>query len=194
MPILGIVASSISGNLWPSNSYESIATFTATGGETTASFTSIPSTYSSLQIRWIAKDTQTTFNGDGNMLLRFNGDTSSNYVNHNLSGNGTSVSSGWSGGLSGEISLIGADNRSFTGYANMFGAGILDIIDYASTSKYKTIKSFQGTEANVSSTSFRITLNSGFWLSTSAINQINLSPQTSYVAGTKIALYGLKGA
>ena len=54
MPILGLLASAISGNLFaPSGAYDSIATASGTGSSATISFTSIPSTYTHLQIRGI---------------------------------------------------------------------------------------------------------------------------------------------
>jgi hypothetical protein len=55
MPILGIIASSRLGNL-VTTSYESIATVTVGGGgSASASFTSIPATYTHLQLSWIGK-------------------------------------------------------------------------------------------------------------------------------------------
>jgi hypothetical protein len=52
MPILGIISSQISGHLFaPSGAYDSIATVSGTGSSGTISFTSIPSTYTHLQIR-----------------------------------------------------------------------------------------------------------------------------------------------
>jgi hypothetical protein len=61
MPILGIIASAITGNL-VTTSYESIATVTVGGGgSATIDFTSIPATYTHLQIRGIARST----NGNG---------------------------------------------------------------------------------------------------------------------------------
>jgi hypothetical protein len=55
MPILGIIASAITGNL-VTTSYESIATVTVGGGgAATVAFTSIPATYTHLQIRGIGR-------------------------------------------------------------------------------------------------------------------------------------------
>jgi hypothetical protein len=52
-PILGILASGMSGNLWaPGKDFDSIATTTVgAGGASTITFSSIPSTYRHLQIR-----------------------------------------------------------------------------------------------------------------------------------------------
>ena len=58
MPILGIIASSIQNAIANASSYESIASFTGNGTATNYTFTSIPSTYKSLQLR-IRKDRPT---------------------------------------------------------------------------------------------------------------------------------------
>jgi hypothetical protein len=50
MPILGILASAITGNLVTS-SYESIATFNITTSTPSVTFSSIPQTFTHLQIR-----------------------------------------------------------------------------------------------------------------------------------------------
>jgi hypothetical protein len=51
MPILGIIASAITGNL-VTTSYESIETVTVgSGGSATVTFSSIPATYTHLQIK-----------------------------------------------------------------------------------------------------------------------------------------------
>ena len=179
------------------SSFESIATITAAGGETSLSFTSIPSTYKSLQMRWIAKDSQTTINGAGPVYVTFNSDTASNYVYHQLNGNGTAAAATWSGGASGSIGLRNALNRSYTGYTNIFGTGIMDIQDYTSTSKYKTTRTLTGVDANNAGQGggfdFGVGLQSGIWMSTAAITTIKVEPGTCFVAGTTFALYGIKG-
>ena len=54
MPILGVIASQITGHL-STNSFESIQTVTVgSGGQSSISFSSIPSTYKHLQLRCFA--------------------------------------------------------------------------------------------------------------------------------------------
>jgi hypothetical protein len=89
-PILGIYASQISGHLFaPSGAYDSIATATFTGSALSVTFSSIPSTYTHLQIRGLAR----TPSGNDQIDLRFNGDSGNNYSMHGLSGDGASVAS-----------------------------------------------------------------------------------------------------
>lgn len=187
---LGIVASSISGSKIVTSSYESIATVTASGGETSLSFTSIPSTYKSLQIRGISRDTYSGgVVGNSELFFTFNSDSTSNYSNHQLYGNGTSVTSYGQATYTAiltDANLLGSVGTNY--YAN----SITDIIDYASTSKYKTTRTFFGANNNSSSTNFEIGMFSGCWRSTSAITRIDITGDYTFAAGSTFALYGIK--
>jgi hypothetical protein len=90
--ILGIYASQISGHLFaPSGAYDSIATYTVgSGGAADVEFTSIPATYTHLQIRGIARSARSG-ETDDNIALQFNADTGSNYAHHDINGNGSSA-------------------------------------------------------------------------------------------------------
>lgn len=186
-PILGIIASSKA----VSNSYESIATVTVgSGGSSSITFSSIPSTYQHLQIRAIGR-TNRSANGDYS-LIAFNSDTSSsNYTTHYLSGNGSTVDAGayvnsFGGAL---VNRWGAANDT----SNTFGALVLDILDYANTNKYKTVRSLGGLETNTSNS--QINLQSALWLNTAAISNITITPGagTSFNQYSSFALYGIKG-
>ena len=159
--------------------FESIATVNATG--TTATFSSIPSTYKSLQIRWMFKD------ASGNTpFIRFNGDSSSVYTTHSLDGNGTTVyAQAQAGASSGFINFWGTSTDS-----NIFTVGVTDIIDYASTSKFKTVKTFTGYDQNGNGAA---SINSNLWRSTSAITSFVITCPAGYASGSTIALYGIKG-
>jgi len=187
-------SSAASNSVTPANpaSFESIATVTAVGGETSLSFTSIPSTYKSLQIRSIVRSSR-ALNTIGGCTIYFNSDTASNYASHTLSGNGATVTvpgnSGYPGlGGSGWLSLPFGNTT-----ANTFGAQIMDIHNYASTTQNKTVRAFTGADTN--STTGVVALVSGLWASTSAITSITFdSSGNPYAAGTTFALYGIKGS
>lgn len=184
-PILGIIASSITGNL-STNSYESIATVTVgAGGSSTISFTSIPSTFKHLQVRGIMRDSRTT-NPDS-MLLTFNSDTAANYSYHYLSGDG-SIADAAAAASSSYIFLSRFEGANQT--ANAFGGIVLDILEYANTNIYKTTRSLGGYDANGSGV---VKLDSGNWRNTSAITSLTLTPaNTSFVQYSSFALYGIK--
>jgi len=168
-------------------SFESIATLTASGGETSLTFSSIPSTYKSLQIRGISRRNAT---GELSPSIRLNSDTGANYTLHYLRGNGSAVSAaGFTGQTQAQISQSVASS-SVT--SDIFGVLITDIIDYASTTKNKTIRTFEGSDANGSG---YVGLYSNLWASTSAVTSVQMYFQGDTIAaGTTFALYGIKGA
>lgn len=190
-PILGIYASQISGHLFtPGNSYESIQTYTVgSGGSSTITFSSIPSTYKHLQLRCLVKTDRTSSNLSSTPIT-FNGDTANNYAVHNIEGNGTAASA--SAGTSQPAIDVGrvSGNLSST---NVFGVEIIDILDYANTNKYKTVRMLNGFDNNGSGV---IAFNSGLWQSTSAITSITFGTPysaTVYMQYSSFALYGIRG-
>ena len=175
-PILGIYASQISGHL-STNNFSSIATVTVgSGGASSISFTSIPSTYTHLQLRVSARTTSAA-----NCILTFNGDTGSNYGTLYVEGTGSGVSAGNAAGTSFSGGVYVADTGVFTGQ-------IIDILDYANTNKYKTLLGLTGTDRNGNST--WITLGGGSWNSASAITSITIT--NSFAQYSTFALYGVK--
>ena len=181
MPILGILASAITGNL-VTNSYESIATVTVgSGGSSSITFSSIPATYTHLQIRMLTA----TSNPSASMTMNFNSDNSSaNYRNHNLFGNGSTATSN----TDGNAEYIGMQGSAMTTGP---GVQIIDILDYTNTNKYTTSRFLSGYDANGSGYVF---YGSSLWMNTAAINQIVLSRNTSgFFEYSHFALYGIKG-
>ena len=170
--------------------FESIASATGTGSSATITFNSIPGTYQHLQIRMLGK-TATAAAGADALDITFNSDSGSNYVYHNLTGDGASATAGASS-TSTTFLRIGAG----AGRANetdICAVSIIDIHDYASTTKNKTMRRFGGFDKNASGGS--VILNSGLWMSTSAITSITISSTGGNFTTTNVfALYGIKGA
>jgi len=190
MRILGVTASSI---LKVTSSYESIASATGTGSSGTITFSSIPSTYKHLQIRMIAKNTNTTALSADNVRVRFNSDSGSNYAAHRLYGEGTSAGALGSTGQT-FIVIESASAYSHSSIPNTFGTAIIDIHDYSSTTKNKVLRSISGCNGNTSTIDFSIALSSGLWLSTNAITSIDVISQTNSFTSTSVfSLYGIKG-
>lgn len=189
-PVLGIIASSTQQGRGggPVGAYDSLASFTVpSGGISSITFSGIPQTYTHLQVRTIARSTRTGSTGYDQALVRFNGDSGTNYSSHYLEANGSSVIAGGSASIS---SIWGAVNMPWAGYtANVFGGGVMDILDYRS-SKYKTAKTLSGFDANGSGF---YTLWSGTWLNTSAITSLTLVAQSNlFTEYSTFALYGVK--
>jgi hypothetical protein len=181
--VLGSLSSGVAAS---TSSYESIAS-QAISGTNTLTFSSIPSTYKHLQIRYLSIFTV------ANVQIRmgFNGDygSSSNYTRHYLYGDGSAT--GASGSANFPFTYAKQDiNAASTTYP---WVGIIDIIDYASTTKYKTTRVLCGGDANSAGTG-DIQLNSGLWQDTTAINSITLQLSSgNYSSGSTFALYGIKG-
>jgi hypothetical protein len=177
-PILGIWASS---RAVAAGDYESIATVTVgSGGTSTVSFTSIPNTYTHLQIRATAQASAS------DIFMRFNSDTTTSYAKHYLYGNGSTATAN------------GYNNQDLISFAyttasgSVFSGNVCDILDYANTNKNKTVRVLNGWDSNGSG---GIILWSGAWFKTDAITSISIFPPSSVIAQySHFALYGIKSA
>ena len=164
--------------------YESIATTTVgAGGTSTITFSSIPSTYSHLQIRYIGR------NSVNNSVIKItlNSDTATNYSLHYLYGNGATVTAGGAASQSNMEANMAVSSYS----ANVFGCGVMDLLDYANTNKYKTLRVLNGFDNNGSG---QVTFSSGSWRNTNAVTSITLIPNSSgnFEQYSSFALYGIK--
>lgn len=159
------------------NTYEAIATATASGGETTISFTSIPSTYTDLIIQG-----NTIATTPYELFVQFNSDTGTNYSNIYLEGNGTSASSGRS-------TTTASMAMAYSSSANPT-ATVIQIQNYANSTTYKTLLS------RSSAASAAVEAYVGMWRSTAAITsvQLKLTSGRSFSAGATFSLYGIKAA
>jgi hypothetical protein len=184
-PLIGIIASS-GGVAASTTAYESIATTTVgAGGSSTITFSSIPATYTHLQIRGIARD------GTGNsILMTLNSDTGANYARHRLTGNGTAAGAVGTASIN-NMPLFGQSGVGSS--ASTFAAFVLDLLDYANTNKYKTVRNLSGLDQNGSGS---VEFMSGLWQSTSAVSTITLTNAgaINFTQYSSFALYGIKGA
>ena len=171
---------------------DSIATVTVnSGGSSYIEFTSIPNTYTHLQIRYLARTNRATY---GVESFKINvgvssADTGANYTRHYLLGDGSSVAAAadtsatyWEG-----------VNDFGTTTGGSFGAGVIDILDYANTNKYKTVRTLGGHDMN-NTTAQRVAITSGLWQSTSAITRIDVYLESTMAQYTQFALYGIKAS
>jgi hypothetical protein len=187
-PILGIWASQNYSRYSLPTSFDSIATTTVgAGGTSTITFTSIPQTYTHLQVRLIGRTGRAST--EDVLKVTFNSDTANNYSWHNVAGYGTGVeANGFASQNNMTLGWITAANDA----AGIFGTAIFDILDYANTSKYKTSRSLTGYDWNGGG---QLLLASGSWRNTSAITSITITPSFSALNQySSFALYGIKGA
>ena len=160
-------------------SFESIASASPTSGSS-ITFNSIVGTYASLQLRILGFASTANYFG-----LQFNSNTGANYTRHAIIGDGSTVTAfGNTGRTYCQISS-GSSNPSTT---NGYGI-IVDVLDYASSTKNKTIRSSSGLDANGSG---EMSLWSHLWVNTNAITSITVLTDGTFSSGTTISLYGIK--
>jgi hypothetical protein len=171
----------------PRSALEPIAT---TGGSGSGwVFTSIPQTYQDLMLVINARSTNSSTTTQ--TITFFNGDSgASNYSRSVLSANGSSVSAFRESNFAQMYGMDGVPAANAT--ANIFSSTIAHILNYKSTSSFKSVITRHGADLNGSGlTSLQI----GLWRSTAAINQINISLVSgSVAAGSTATLYGIRAA
>ena len=117
------------------------------------------------------------------LRMRFNSDTAGNYAWHQLQGGGTSVVSG---GNTAQTYIA----TGVVGGTSNPSSGVVDILDYSDTNKYKTARTLAGIDQNGSGI---IMFWSGLWQNTNAITRIDFDTNSgNFNQYTSIALYGVK--
>ena len=172
-----------------SGGYQSIATVSLTGNQSTITFDSIPQTFQHLQIRAVARTNRNVTDGDY-LLQRYNSDSTTNgyYGQHYLRAqNATPYGAGDGTYSANFIERFPAGSTTTT----RFGSLVIDIPNYTSTNKYKTSFVNSGYSANDAWSERRIASN--IWLNTSVISSITFTSGTGsdFINGTHFALYGL---
>lgn len=187
MPILGIFASQITGKLYSPSAFDSIAATTVgAGGAATITFSSIPSTYTHLQIRGIG-----SLSGDNESRIQINGDTGSNYAWHQMIASKATI-----GEDSSVSSSAGTSTTFIKGQVSydQFSPFVFDILDYSNTNKNKTIRTLSGTENNNASLNSYVRFSSGLWINTTAISSVTIyAASGNFAQNSSFALYGIKG-
>lgn len=180
MTILGTIASSTRQGL-STTAYDSIATVTVgAGGASSIVFSSIPSTYKHLVCR-VMSNLVYPSNDTDRISVAINGNSLSQ--RHLLYGTSSSAQSySDSGNAIGPTML----SSSFTTY---FGGTVWEFLDYAQTTKNKTVRVYGGT--SVSSAVGASGNSSIRWANTSAINQLTFTGTANFRQYTTIALYGI---
>lgn len=162
------------GSMYP------LGVFTLSSAQASVTFSNIPQTYTHLQIRFIA---QTTTSGTGSDTTRISFNGNSMTKNHYLYGNGSSALAGV--GTNGDV-----NNTPRSGHTSIFGAEIVDILNYTNTNMNKTVRSLGGFDANGSG---ELALYSNLYATnTNAITSITLTASAnSFSANSSFALYGI---
>jgi hypothetical protein len=171
------------------NTFKKIASVVVgSGGASSIDFTSIPSTYTDLQLVLSARSVNNATTD--NLKLTFNSNTSNNYTRTEIEGDGTSAASYSETTTSGflYIYITGATNTAST-----FSNGQIYIPNYVGSNN-KSFSVDNVTERNA--TSIQMCLMAGRLANTSAITSISLVSQSSsnLVQYSSATLYGIKNS
>jgi hypothetical protein len=166
------------------NTYTLIASSTVgSGGAATIDFTSIPSTYTDLLLKFSCRTNDT---GTGNAFYMYYNNSTTSYTRKTIYGNGTTAVS-----ASGSDSIAGFIDGT-TETASTFASGDFYIPNYAG-SNYKT-NSIENAMENNGTLAFAI-INTFLWSNTAAITQITLTPPSgNWVQYTTAYLYGISNS
>lgn len=156
------------------NALVALANITLSGTATTVTFGSIPSTYRDLRIVVSA-----AVSSEGNLQLRLNGDSGSNYLQINMRAFG-----GGSAGSSAGTSTSLVSNYSTGLPTSSRALNIYEIFDYSQTDKQKTI-------LLRASHSGELDILSGRWASTAAITNVTILAGSTFTAGSTFSLFGV---
>jgi hypothetical protein len=149
-------------------------------------FASIPATYEHLQLRVSTHDLYAADVGE--LLIRLNNDSGSNYSNHSMKGASSTASADASTGNGyGEWGDAVAANNPVAFYSN----SIIDILDYANTNKNTTVQYSSGSAAT--STPI-VRFGSSLWDNPDAVTEIDVyvinTPR--FQRGSEFTLYGIQ--
>ena len=159
--------------------YELISTTILGGTAASVTFSGLgdyASTYKHLQLRVAGNNTTS-----GAWRFRLNADTGNNYSYHLLYGNGSSA-------LSANATSQSSGYLGFaTANTNVSCVAVMDILDFASTTKNTTTRSIN---ADVN---FNVIVASSGWYSTAAVTSLTLLANVNFVTGSRFSLYGIRG-
>lgn len=170
------------------NTYTLIASNTLGSSAASVTFSSIPSTYTDLVLKFSVRSNQA--NVARNYFLQLNGSSSNVYSSTILQGDGSSaISIRYSDETAGIRGTNGMPGTSAT--SDTFSNSEIYIPNYTSTTN-KPISLFGVTENNA--TESYIDPTAGLVRITSAITSITLTTSDNFVSGSSFFLYGIKNS
>lgn len=141
--------------------------------------------YKHLQLRLTVRETGSN-TGYGEASIQFNGNTSTIYAMYSIYAYPSLLNSS-------EVSKTKINTVLVPGggsTANRYGSSIIDILDFADATHHKPVITRSGVYVGAQEVRF----SGGNFRSTSAITSITVNAYgTSYAAGSRFSLYGLKG-
>jgi|3_EtaG_2_1085321.scaffolds.fasta_scaffold106536_2 hypothetical protein len=170
---------------------EAIATTYLEADAASVTFSSLGS-YEHLQIRISARTDRNDPDLDW-IELTFNGAGGTAYSKHLMRGLGTTVATHKQTGQA----YIRIDRvTALPSTAAEYGAGVIDIFDYANGSKNTTVLYTTGQLGTGAANTEEVVFGSGLWDSVAAVTSVGIAAGggTNLVRGSEFSLYGLKSS
>jgi hypothetical protein len=160
-----------------------IAGANGTGSPGAITLSSIPQTFTHLQLRGSLRSA-----GVGSQIYtRLNGDSGSNYSNRYIYSDGSG--SHLAGGATNDTVNFFGSMPASTDTANSFCSFIIDLLDYSNTSKFKSQRNISGYDLD---TSLGLAFySSALWRNTAAVNSITVVANASFSSLSRVDLYGI---
>jgi hypothetical protein len=159
-----------------------IATQTVSGvGTLTVTFNNIPQDFQSLRLHVWGRGTFN--NGGGGLSVNLGYGAGTPAIRHHLQGDGANASQASYSSSNGSVASLPDVNAAST----IYGANIIEIVDYASSNKNKTLNYFGGFDRNGSG---NITTGSSFVTLSAPITQIQITTDGNWGDASRIDLYG----
>ena len=165
------------------STYSQIATQTLGSAASSVTFSSIPQTYTNLVLISVCSTSRVSSNAS--VDIQFNSDTSTNYSNTFMYGDGTTTTSSRASNAT-SIWIGQTIGNSSTNPEIQ----ITNINNYNNTTTYKTVLSRGNHPSQL------VLASVGLWRNTAAITSIKLINEggNNFIAGNTFTLYGIKGA
>ena len=146
----------------------------------------LASDYKHLQIRLVARSSRPDGTVSG-LNIRMNNDSTNSYASHWIEAKPGNVTSQNSTSRDNMFAGIIPGNTAAT---PAFGPAVIEILDFASSSKNTTIKCISG----MSDTGERLEYHNGLFANTAAITEIQLyTSGQNFLGNSRFSLYGIKG-
>jgi hypothetical protein len=151
-------------------------------------FSSIPSTFSGLQLRVVGRSAQSAAYDD--LVVRVNGDTGTNYGHKNINFSTTATTSTNGNSVDG-VRLVGI--HANTSPADNFGAMIIDIMGNNVTTRKTSLRGFGGGFIFNGNFEGAASVTAGVWNNTAVVTSLTVSTNSAsnLMAGSRVSLYGV---
>jgi hypothetical protein len=193
-PFGSSLESASSNSVTPGNAFVSLGTATGNGSASSITLSGISQDYTHLQIRYWSKSTWAPGAVAEPMRMQFNGDATANAYYFRTVWNGASSVSYSQGNFTafGDTFLPTASNLP----ANVGGTGVMDILNYSSSTIKKQVSAIGGVDSSnyYTGNAWGVAFTSGFWNNANAITSVTFSTASgaAWTSDTYFAVYGIK--